>query len=50
MRLLAIIVAIVVQAAVARAEDLPDQRPILRIDPGCILRLSEASASTQLAI
>jgi WD40 repeat protein len=34
MRILAAIVAIAALAGAARAEDLPDQRPILRIEPG----------------
>ncbi len=34
MRILAAIIAVAALAGTARAEDLPDQRPMLRIDPG----------------
>ncbi len=34
MRILAAIIAVAVLAGAARAEDLPDRRPMLRIEPG----------------
>ncbi len=53
MRILAAIIAVAVLAGAARAEDLPDQRPMLRIEPGMhtamIRRIGVDTACTLMA-
>ena len=53
MRILAAIIAVAVLAGAARAEDLPDQRPMLRIEPGmhtaAINRIGVNAACTLMA-